>query len=115
MDQDNFPEKQLAASVASKVFYYLDEADDALKFALEAGVNFDIYEDTQYAETLISKCIDIYIDKRVKLVDQKEVQTQIDPRMEDIINKKFNQCFSESNFKHVIGIALQSRRIDSVQ
>lgn len=35
--------------------------------------------------------------------------------MEDIINKKFNQCFSEGNFKHVIGIALQSRRIDTVQ
>ena len=105
----------MAASVASKVFYYLDEADDALRLALEAGDNFDIYEENQYSETLIGKCIDIYIDKRVKLMDHKEAQTQIDPRMEEIINKKFTQCFGEGNFKHVIGIALQSRRIDTVQ
>ena len=46
MDEDGFPEKQLAASIASKVFFYLDESDDALRLALEAGDRFDIKEDS---------------------------------------------------------------------
>lgn len=35
--------------------------------------------------------------------------------MEAIVNQKFNQCFSEGNFKHVIGVAISCRRIDTVQ
>jgi 26S proteasome regulatory subunit N2 len=44
MDEPNFPKKQLAASLASKVFYHLDELDESLRLALEAGDEFDIYE-----------------------------------------------------------------------
>lgn len=92
IDEDSFPEKQLAASIASKVFYFLEEHDDALRLALEAGDRFDIYADTLYAETLISKCIDIYTEKQVLIVDNKE-QANLDPRIEEIINKKFQEAF----------------------
>lgn len=111
MDDENFPEKQLAASIASKVFYFLEEHDDALRLALEAGDRFDIYADTQYAETLISKCMDIYIEKRLQIVDKNE-PVSVDPRIEDIINKKFEESLKLSLWKQAIGIALQSRRID---
>lgn len=47
------------------MFYFLEEHDDALRLALEAGDRFDIYADTQYSETLVSKCMDIYIEKRM--------------------------------------------------
>jgi len=35
--------------------------------------------------------------------------------MENIVNQKFEQCYSEGNFKHVIGIAMSARRLDAVQ
>ncbi len=38
----SFPERELAALVASKVYYHLEEFDDALKFALGAGQRFDV-------------------------------------------------------------------------
>jgi 26S proteasome regulatory subunit N2 len=60
-DEKDFPEKELAASVASKVFYYLEEYEESLKLALEAGSKFDLNERSEYIETLISKCIDLYI------------------------------------------------------
>jgi 26S proteasome regulatory subunit N2 len=50
--------KELAASVASKVFYYLDETEDALRLALEAGNHFNIREETQYVRTLLNTSID---------------------------------------------------------
>ena len=65
MDDPNFPEKELAASIVSKVFYYLEEYEEALRLALQAGSKFDLNERSQYVETLIHKCIDQYIEKRV--------------------------------------------------
>lgn len=53
IDEPNFPEKQLAASVASKVFYYLEEYEESLRLALEAGDKFDINEKSAYVEKLI--------------------------------------------------------------
>lgn len=88
------------------MFYNLSEHDEALRLALEAGDRFDIYSDNLYTETLVHKCIDLYISKRVAQCDNKDVSITIDPRMERIVNSKFEQCFSEGNFKHVIGVAI---------
>jgi len=51
--------------VASKVFYHLEELDDALKYALGAGQLFDVAQKSEYVETLVAKCIDEYIRIRV--------------------------------------------------
>jgi 26S proteasome regulatory subunit N2 len=51
----------LAASVASKVYYYLEEYDLSLKLALESMEKFDLNERTKYVETLINQCINKYI------------------------------------------------------
>ena len=48
VDEDSFPERALAASVGSKVFYHLEEYDDALRLALEAGDKFDIMLESKY-------------------------------------------------------------------
>lgn len=64
VENPKFSEKALAASVASKVFYYLEEFDEALRLALESGEMFDLNERSMYVETLINKCIDRYIKLR---------------------------------------------------
>jgi 26S proteasome regulatory subunit N2 len=57
----NFPKKELAAYVASQVFYYLEESEDALRLALDAGEKFDIREENSYVRTLLNKCLDEYM------------------------------------------------------
>ena len=91
IDLASFPEKELAASVASKVFYYLNEHDEALKLALEAGQHFDISQDTKYVNTMVHKCIDVYTAKRITMASDNTVV--IDPKMEAIVNRKFEQCY----------------------
>lgn len=49
------------------------------------------------------------------IVDNNDQTIEIDGRMENIVNLKFDQCYSEGNFKHVIGIAMSARRIDAIQ
>ena len=114
-DDEEFPERELAASVASKVFYYLEEYEEALRLALESGHHFDLSENSLYVETLIHKCIDSYIEKRVLLVDKKEENTKIDPKMEEVIDRMFSKCYFDQTFKQAIGVAVESRRLDKLR
>ena len=58
----NFPERQLAALVASKVYYHLGEYDESMAFALNAGKLFDLDRGEQYEETIISRCVDTFVN-----------------------------------------------------
>ena len=64
--------------MASKVFYYLEEFDESLRLALEAGDMFDLNEKSLYVETLINKCIDRYIKLRQDIVENKDGAPAID-------------------------------------
>ena len=52
-ENDTFPERELAALVASKVYYHLGSFQDSLMFALKAGIRFDVNDLSQYTETII--------------------------------------------------------------
>ncbi|KRY66851.1 26S proteasome non-ATPase regulatory subunit 1, partial [Trichinella pseudospiralis] len=41
-----------------------------------------------------------------------ESETITDPRLEAVINRMFDRCFAECEFKQIVGIALETRRID---
>jgi len=56
-----FPERELAALVAAKVYYNLQEYHESMVFALGAGKLFDLDHEGEFEDTIISKCIDSYI------------------------------------------------------
>ncbi len=45
----------------SKVYYQLQEYNEAMVFALGAGKYFDIENAEEYEETIVAKCVDTYI------------------------------------------------------
>lgn len=94
VDEPTFPERELAASVASKVFYYLEAYDEALRLALQAGDKFDLNEKSQYVNTLIHQCIDKYIEQRIAIYDKKE-EVKIDANMEKVVNRMLDRCFAD--------------------
>jgi len=49
----DFPEKELAALVTSKIYYHLQEYDESMTFALGAGNLFHITAKGEYEETMI--------------------------------------------------------------
>jgi len=115
VEDTSFPERPLAASVASKVFYYLEEFDEALRLALESGDLFDLNDRSKYVETLINKCIDRYIKLRQDLTESASSNIVIDEKMERVIEKMFKRCFEDKKWKQAIGIALESRRLDKLR
>ena len=60
-EDPSFPESKLAALVAAKVYYNLQEYNESMIFALGAGQLFDLDHDGEFEDTIISKCVDAYI------------------------------------------------------
>ena len=60
-EDESFPERELAALVAAKVYYNLQEYNESMAFALGAGRLFQLDKGAEFEDTIISKCVDTYI------------------------------------------------------
>jgi 26S proteasome regulatory subunit N2 len=111
-ENQDLPEehRQLAALVASKVYYHLGIFEDSLTFALGAGPLFDLSQRNEYVETILSKCVDHYVQARVAAYP--DAPAEMDKRLETIVDRMFDQCFEEKQYKQALGIALETRRMD---
>lgn len=113
-EDSNFSGAQLAAAVASKCFYHLQEYNDSLRLALCAGSYFNIFEKSEYVETLLSKCIDEYTVLKLKR-DHDPTADPIDPRMENIVEQMFQRCYRDDCFEQAMGVAIDTRRLDKIE
>lgn len=52
-EDKGFPQRHLAALVASKVYYHLGSFEDSLTYALGASELFDVTKSSEYVETII--------------------------------------------------------------
>lgn len=124
-EDEAFAQRSLAAVVASKVFYHLEELDDALKYALGAGELFDVTLTTEYVETLVAKCIDEYIRLRVAqheqensrspVSDEEKAAAVVDERLLAVVERMFQRCYDDGEYKQALGIAIESRRRDHIK
>ncbi|KAJ2300751.1 proteasome regulatory particle base subunit, partial [Coemansia sp. RSA 2706] len=107
-EDESFAHRQLAALVASKIYFHLGEFDDALSFALGAGELFDLTDTSSYVQTVINHAIDTYIARRANEAD-------IDARLEAVVERMFERCFESQDYAQVIGIAIETRRLDVLE
>ncbi|KAJ8613238.1 hypothetical protein CTAYLR_004534 [Chrysophaeum taylorii] len=105
-EDDKFPGHELAASVASKIFFHLEEYNESLRLALSAGSYFDVSVRSEYVETLVARCVDEY-------VTNKDDET-LDPRLEQIVERMFGRCYEDGEFEHAVGIALEAQRVSKI-
>ncbi|KAJ7955592.1 26S proteasome non-ATPase regulatory subunit 1-like [Quillaja saponaria] len=108
-------QRQLAALLVSKVFYYLGELNDSLSYALGAGSLFDVSEDSDYVHTLLAKAIDEYAIIKSKAAESNVESTTMDPRLEAIVERMLDKCISDGKYQQAMGIAIECRRLDKLE
>ena len=113
--------RDTAALLVSKVYYFLEEYDEALSFALGAGAAFEnesrTFGSEEYIETIVcewhsnrvlqapvltlclAKAIDRYVELRSEEVQSKP--TKVDNRLQDIIEGIFRRCIEDGEHKQV--------------
>ncbi|XP_047109390.1 26S proteasome non-ATPase regulatory subunit 1 isoform X1 [Schistocerca piceifrons] len=104
-----FNQHELAALVASKVYYHLGSFEDSLTYALGAGDLFDVNGHSEYVDTTIAKCIDFYTQQRTANAEDAK---KIDHRLEAIVNRMFQRCLDDGQYRQALGLALETRRMD---
>ncbi|RKP32832.1 26S proteasome regulatory complex, non-ATPase subcomplex, Rpn2/Psmd1 subunit [Metschnikowia bicuspidata] len=112
-DDSSFPNRNLAALVISKVYYNLGDFSSAVTYALCAGVEFDVDEKSQYVETIVSHCIDLYIADSSKAYTTEGV-AQPDKRLLAVFEHMVHKCLASGEVKLALGISMESYRLDIV-
>jgi len=106
-----FPNRELAALVASKIYYHLAVYDDALQFALLSGPLFDVAESSDYVGCVVGKCLDRYT--RLKLAGEAPGAP-----LEKLYNAVLDAWSASKDYgrlKEVVGLTLSSRRLDLLE
>lgn len=112
--------RDAAALLASKVYYFLGEYDDALSFALGAGQAFEaesrLAESEEYIETVVCGYYSYYasilahnelpsakaIDKYVELRSgEGSSKSKVDTRLQGIIEGILRRCINDGEHKQV--------------
>ncbi|XP_048546719.1 26S proteasome non-ATPase regulatory subunit 1 homolog A-like isoform X1 [Triticum urartu] len=114
-EDDEFDQRQLAALVVSKVFYYLCELNDALSYALGAGPLFDVSEDSDYAQALLAKALDEYASFKTRASKAMEEEENVDPRLETIVERMLERCILDGKYQQAMGMAVECRRLDKLE
>jgi 26S proteasome regulatory subunit N2 len=123
--------RQTAAAVASRVFFHLEEPQQALRLALEAGEkHFDLSTGRQvpYVESLIRAALDAYVTERRKLsgdTDDTEKHGENSAGKEEIcipleqlkglVYRLLDTCCEEGRYDHALGVALEAREAQKVK
>lgn len=81
---------------------------------LSVGVEDGVLSRTKIstdASIATAKCIDKYIALRTKQAEG-DMEEDIDPRLQDVVERMFQRCADDQEYEQAIGIALESRRLD---
>lgn len=111
-EDNHFTHRELAALVASKVYYNLGDYESAVKYSLLAGKTFNTNEDSNFAETIVSKCIESYIKLSQSRFSDETVK--IDNQLTNIFESMLAKCVNDNEIKLALGISLESYRLDIV-
>ncbi len=101
-------------SMCAQIFYHLEAYPEALHLALESAELFDINERSEYSEKMIGQCIDEYTRARNEAAKNPD-HGGPDPRMEAIVMRMFERCFTDGAWSQAVGIAVEARRLDVVE
>jgi 26S proteasome regulatory subunit N2 len=117
-EEPSFPGRGLAALVASKVLYHLEDFEHALQLALGAGNLFDLNTRSNYVDKIVAVAIDEYVKLRKENFDRelkKEDIKPIDGRLEDVVNRMFSRCVEDKAYKQGLGMGLECMRLDKIE
>jgi len=124
----------LAAAVASRVFFHLQEPTQALRLALEAGPeHFDPMDvnSSPYVERLVAAALDAYVaanttskdeppkdeDKMAVDGDTTQQQQQNLPmdQLQAMIDRLLETSCQAGNYTHALGVALEAKQVGKVK
>lgn len=104
--------RQAAAAVASRVFFHLQEPQQALRLALEAGPqHFDPLEQhSPYVQRLVAAALDAYLKAK-----QDDSITVPKDQLQSMVYRLMDASCQAGHYQHALGIALEAQEADKLK
>eukprot|EP00563_Minutocellus_polymorphus_P015879 CAMPEP_0181049346 /NCGR_PEP_ID=MMETSP1070-20121207/15927_1 /TAXON_ID=265543 /ORGANISM="Minutocellus polymorphus, Strain NH13" /LENGTH=1154 /DNA_ID=CAMNT_0023128205 /DNA_START=55 /DNA_END=3519 /DNA_ORIENTATION=- len=131
----DLPSRRTAAAIASRVYFHLEEPVQALRLALDAGVeHFNPAADRgdPYVECLVGAALEAYV-KRGRVAHGAEAAAEaaaggaaaegedddesahLDPtKLSSLVDLMFVRCYADGRYAHALGVALEARSLPKV-
>ena len=104
LEDDQFADKSLVAILLAKLYFYLNDYDESLTYALKSGTYFDITKaGDDFTEILVNKCIEKYI----KNIQSKQTSSEEHEQYTKIIDFCVENSIKNKDYKLPLGIALE--------
>ena len=135
--------RQIAAAVASRVFFHLEEPTQALRLALESGEGngFDVVKGKKsaYVECLVGAAIEAYVTKKraanedaisssadsgyrppseakKEEVEEEGAGSELDmEKLSTVVHLMFERCYVDGTYGHALGVAFEARETEKVK
>lgn len=105
----------VAAAVASRVFFHLREEPQALRLALEAGdEHFDLHSKTPYVERLVAAAFDAYIAQRNSETSSEADIALPEAPLQALVHRLLQHAVKTGRAADALGIALEAQEVDLV-
>ncbi len=107
--------EELIALILSKLYYNLEQYENAIEWALKSGKKFNISERNLYVSTILKKILDKYISIRKQNFNKdNENKKEIDERIVQIVETIFSKCLEKNEAPRAIGFAIESYDLDKL-
>ena len=108
-ESDDAAARPLAAAVASRVYFHLEEPRQALRLALESGRRFE--DDDAYGRAMTDEAIAEYV--RLRRGEPSE-ELNVD-QLNELVSARFERCYEQSQYESALGVAFESREVRRVK
>ena len=98
-----FAHSRMAATLASRCFFHLEEYDESTRLALQSGQNL-LQGTDEFSAAIVGRCLDTYV-----------ANTSPSPELDRVVNDLFASCYASGRFAQALGMALESKRIGKVR
>lgn len=77
-EDESFPERELAALVAAKVYYQLQEYNESMVFALGAGKLFNLDKPGEFEDTIVGASANFFYSTALELLESSKASEACD-------------------------------------
>lgn len=113
-DNSSFEQAPAAALLLSRLNFHLGDHDRSVVYALRAGDAFNIEERSQFVETILSAILDRYTQSRVTA--KTDSAALLERGALEVIFERVVHCsLRDRQFRQLIGMALDCRRLDILE
>ncbi|KAK5019870.1 proteasome regulatory particle base subunit [Cryomyces antarcticus] len=106
-EDESFPERELAALVAAKVYYQLQEYNESMVLALGAGNLFKLDQPGEFEDTIIGGNAGVIGSHPSPLTLQRGIQKNL----QAVVKRIFESCYEVGAYRQVVGIAVEARNL----